>query len=287
MRASTSQAGTSLFLAACFVVGGARSTCGRDAGDAVCLLDGRRAAAAHAGSGAGSSHRRTARAAHPHRVLASQSGAVPKLDRPPLHARLRGLACTVGLGRCFGRRRNDATGLDRRVADWSCACRHPGASSPDDPCARQPGFDDRFGFGRMRRYCADRRAMAPPPIVEMPAGFAPLLGIDGIFVKSSGPSTGPTPPLPPPVASAPPAPPPKVARSEPPQPPARAEPIPLPPRGLNRRRTGRKTRLRQAHHRPRSRCSPRPKQHRLPQLQKRLRRLHQQRPRLPQRQVVP
>ena len=65
---------------------------------------------------------------------------------------------------------------------------------PDDPCARPPGFDERFGFGRMRRYCADRRAMAPP-IVEMPAGFAPLLGIDGIFVKSSGPSTGPTPPV--------------------------------------------------------------------------------------------
>ena len=108
----------------------------------------------------------------------------------------------------------------RMPASWSF--------EPGDPCARQPGFDDRFGFGRMRRYCADRRAMAPPPIVEMPAGFAPLLGIDGIFVKSSGPSTSPPPPLPPPVASAPPAPPPKVARSEPPQPPARAEPMPLP-----------------------------------------------------------
>ena len=100
---------------------------------------------------------------------------------------------------------------------------------PGDPCARPPGFDERFGFGRMRRYCADRRAMAPP-IVEMPAGFAPLLGIDGIFVKSSGPSISPTPPLPPPVASAPPALPPRVARAEPPQPPARAEPTPLPAR---------------------------------------------------------
>ena len=98
---------------------------------------------------------------------------------------------------------------------------------PGDPCARPPGFDERFGFGRMRRYCADRRAMAPPT-VEMPAGFAPLLGIEGIFVKSSGPNTSPTPPLPPPVASAPPAPPPRVARAEPPQPPVRAEPAPLP-----------------------------------------------------------
>jgi hypothetical protein len=102
----------------------------------------------------------------------------------------------------------------------------------DDPCARPQGFDYRFGFGRMRRYCADRRAMAPPPVVEMPFGFAPMLGIDGIFVKSSGSNTGPSPgpvaPSPPPVSALPPpAPPPKVARAEPAQPP-RAEPAPLP-----------------------------------------------------------
>ena len=90
----------------------------------------------------------------------------------------------------------------------------------DDPCARPRGFDDRFGFGRMRRYCADRRAMAPPPVVEMPFGFAPMLGIDGIFVKSSGPNTGPAMPSPPPVSALPPAPPPKVARAEPAQPPS-------------------------------------------------------------------
>jgi hypothetical protein len=90
---------------------------------------------------------------------------------------------------------------------------------PDDPCARPPSFDDRYGFGRMRRYCADRRAMAPPPIVEMPSGFAPMLGIDGIFVKASGPMPSP----PPPVAEAPPAPPPKAARAEP-----RTEPAPSP-----------------------------------------------------------
>lgn len=95
----------------------------------------------------------------------------------------------------------------------------------DDPCARPRGFDDRFGFGRMRRYCADRRAMAPPPVVEMPFGFAPMLGIDGIFVQS-GPSTGPAMPSPPPVAATPPRLP-KIARAEPPQPP-RAEPAPLP-----------------------------------------------------------
>ena len=104
----------------------------------------------------------------------------------------------------------------RMPPSWSFA--------PDDPCARGPGFDDRWGFGRMRRYCADRRAMAPP-VVEMPFGFAPMLGVDGIFVKSSGPGTSPgtstTPSLPPPVAVAPPAPPPKITRAEPPP---RAEP---------------------------------------------------------------
>ena len=99
---------------------------------------------------------------------------------------------------------------------------------PDDPCARPQGFDYSFGFGRMRRYCADRRAMAPPPIVEMPFGFAPMLGIDGIFVRSSGPNSGPVMPSPPPVSALPPAPPPRVARTEPAQPPRAEPPAPLP-----------------------------------------------------------
>lgn len=101
---------------------------------------------------------------------------------------------------------------------------------PGDPCARPPSFDERFGFGRMRRYCADRRAMAPPPLVEMPFGFAPMLDIDGIFVRSSGPTAGlqPLPPLvavSPPVASVPAPAPPKIARVESPP---RAEPAPPP-----------------------------------------------------------
>ena len=62
--------------------------------------------------------------------------------------------------------------------------------APDDPCAREPGLDDR-STGRMRRYCADRLAMAPPPVVEMPFGFAPMLGIDGIFVKAAPGSARP------------------------------------------------------------------------------------------------
>ncbi len=89
----------------------------------------------------------------------------------------------------------------------------------DDPCARRSrNFD---AFGRMRRYCDDRRAMAPP-VVAMPAGFAPMLGIEGYFVTAAPPSVSAAPPLPtaPPSASAPePAPPPKVARSETPAPP--------------------------------------------------------------------
>jgi hypothetical protein len=92
---------------------------------------------------------------------------------------------------------------------------------PDDPCASRSTFEDRFGFGRMRRYCADRRAMAPPPVVEMPFGFAPMLGIDGIFVQSSGPVG--RPPQPPAVAAWPPEPPARTGRSDVPPNPARSE----------------------------------------------------------------
>src|SRR5688572_24265270 len=57
---------------------------------------------------------------------------------------------------------------------------------PDDPCARQQGpDDDRPGGRRMRRYCADVLAAAPPPVVELPYGYAPMLGVDGIFVKAA------------------------------------------------------------------------------------------------------
>src|SRR5262245_10649992 len=65
--------------------------------------------------------------------------------------------------------------------------------APDDPCAREPGLDDRFAYGRMRRHCADRLALAPPAVVEMPLGFAPTLGIDAIFVKAA-PGLGKVPP---------------------------------------------------------------------------------------------
>jgi DnaJ-domain-containing protein 1 len=56
--------------------------------------------------------------------------------------------------------------------------------SPDDPCAR----DDRLRNRRLNRYCADRSALGDSSsIVEMPPGFAPMLGIDGIFVAGGAP----------------------------------------------------------------------------------------------------
>jgi hypothetical protein len=101
--------------------------------------------------------------------------------------------------------------LVRMPRNWSFA--------PDDPCARPPGLEDKFLFGRMRRYCNDRGAMAPP-VVQMPAGFAPMLGIDAIFVQTSPSSPAMSSAVPPfstqtaPTAEAP-LPPAKAARAEP------------------------------------------------------------------------
>ena len=50
---------------------------------------------------------------------------------------------------------------------------------PDAPCARD-GDMEGPGF---RRFCAERLARVPRVTVAMPRGFAPMLGIDGIFVK--------------------------------------------------------------------------------------------------------
>ncbi len=56
--------------------------------------------------------------------------------------------------------------------------------SPDDPCAGDSGPDDPFGDRPRRRRCAERLARMPPAVVEMPRGFAPILGIDAIFVPA-------------------------------------------------------------------------------------------------------
>ena len=83
----------------------------------------------------------------------------------------------------------------RMGPQWSLA--------PDDPCAQEPGAERRFEYRRSRRYCADRLAMAPPPVAEMPFGYAPMLGVNGIFVKAAPNVAGGSPPLPP-IAAAPP-----------------------------------------------------------------------------------
>jgi hypothetical protein len=75
--------------------------------------------------------------------------------------------------------------------------------SPDDPCAEEPDYDDRFAYRRMRRYCNDRMATTPP-VVEMPPGFAPMLNLDGIFVRG-GPKVAGAPPASSSAAGVPPA----------------------------------------------------------------------------------
>jgi hypothetical protein len=59
---------------------------------------------------------------------------------------------------------------------------------PDDPCTRHA----RYGWraGALSRHCAERRDMARAD-VEMPAGFAPMLELDAIFVADKGPAPAP------------------------------------------------------------------------------------------------
>ncbi len=54
---------------------------------------------------------------------------------------------------------------------------------PHAPCARG-GDIEGPGF---RRFCAERLARVPRVTVAMPRGFAPMLGVDGIFVKDHAP----------------------------------------------------------------------------------------------------
>lgn len=49
------------------------------------------------------------------------------------------------------------------------------------PCARERDVEE-DRFGALARFCSERSARARRLTVAMPAGFAPLLGIDGIFV---------------------------------------------------------------------------------------------------------
>jgi hypothetical protein len=87
--------------------------------------------------------------------------------------------------------------------------------APDDPCAGRQGYDDRSHYGRLGRYCADRRALTPPSAVVMPTGFAPMLGIAAQFITlpPATSRTGVNSPPPPLVAKSPPS---KTPRSAPP-----------------------------------------------------------------------
>lgn len=55
---------------------------------------------------------------------------------------------------------------------------------PDVPCARRGDYDG-WEFGRLEGFCAERLARIPRVTVAMPRGFAPMLGIDGIFVEDT------------------------------------------------------------------------------------------------------
>jgi hypothetical protein len=89
----------------------------------------------------------------------------------------------------------------------------------DDPCSAGPDRGEGWRYGRLQRYCADRRALAPAAFVELPAGFAPMFGTDAIFVtpspaKSAGQLAAHS--SQPPVVSAAPASSPNLTRTEPP-----------------------------------------------------------------------
>jgi hypothetical protein len=88
---------------------------------------------------------------------------------------------------------------------------------PDDPCARRA----RFGWraGALSRYCAEQRNTQRAN-VEMPAGFAPMLELDAIFVADKEPAPRPDSAAAPVVAEKPA---PKPTRVEAPPPAREAE----------------------------------------------------------------
>ena len=59
-----------------------------------------------------------------------------------------------------------------------------------DPCGRTGLYEDRWRAREFARYCAERRGSLPPAVVDMPAGFAPMLGTGGIFVATGPPRSG-------------------------------------------------------------------------------------------------
>ena len=56
-----------------------------------------------------------------------------------------------------------------------------------DPCARQMDAPSQHSDPQLERYCADRPDLTQPSSVEMPAGFAPTLGLDIKFNTGNSP----------------------------------------------------------------------------------------------------
>jgi len=73
----------------------------------------------------------------------------------------------------------------RMPPDWNMG--------PDDPCAEVVPGANPWRQRRLSRYCAERVATMPPPVVAFPATFAPTLGIDAIFVPAPVAQGGPEP----------------------------------------------------------------------------------------------
>jgi hypothetical protein len=103
--------------------------------------------------------------------------------------------------------------------------------TPDDPCAAVPYPAPRGRQRGLARHCEDRAANMPPPVVVFPPGFAPVFGLDPIFVPAPPAQGEPRPPIEtsaappkaidPPPATAIPDPAPKVAAAKEPPPPAK------------------------------------------------------------------
>ena len=177
-------------------------------------------------------------------------------------------------------------GPGSRMADWSCACRRPGASSR---AIRARVRQDSMS-GSASAACA-ATAQTAAPWRRPPWKCRPALRHCSASKASSSSRPAQTP----------------AQHHRCPRRLPQHRPLRLPGWHVQNRRSRRyalsprhclrpdpsrrqirlpKTHLRKAHHRPRSRCRPHLK-HRLLQPQRHLRRLHQNRPRHPQRQVAP
>lgn len=62
---------------------------------------------------------------------------------------------------------------------------------PDDPCAQPYSDENWWRPGGFASVCAERRAQARDQVIELPGGYAPMMGLDGIFVAEAAPKADP------------------------------------------------------------------------------------------------